>query len=142
MATVGWTLCVMIHVQERNGFIMALIRVIPVSAGKDTWDGVPIMEPLSTSETLTVILETTCSVTTRVVTCLSHTLTVMDTLLAQGGTKRWGSAVAVDVNYSSATSTGTVNLTCCATTVGVVGSGSPTLRSAATSRMPPSGTGT
>ena len=70
MATVGWTFCVMIHVQERNGFIMDLIVVMPVSAGKDTWDGVPIREPLSTSETSTVILETICFVTTRKAKCL------------------------------------------------------------------------
>ena len=136
MATVGWTLCVMIHIQEINGFIMAPIRVTPVSAGKKTWDGVSIKEPLSTSEISMVILETTCYVTTQVVTCLSRTLTVRDTLVRQGGTKLGSSASAVDVNFLSATSTGTVNLTCYATTVSLVGSGSHTLRLAATSRMP------
>ena len=136
MATVEWTLCVMIHIQERNGFIMAPIRVTPVSAGKKTWDGVSIMEPLSTSETSMVILEMICSVTTRMVTCLSRTLTVRDTLVRQGGTKPRCSAGAVDVNCSSVTSTGTVNLTCYATTVSLVGSGSHTLRLAATSRKP------
>ena len=65
MATVGWTFCVMIQTQGRNGFIMDLIVVTPVSAGKKIWDGVPILEPLYTSETLTEILETICFVTTR-----------------------------------------------------------------------------
>ena len=140
MVTVGWTLCVTIHFQDVNGFIMDLIVVTPMSAGKKTCRGVTIMELIFTSATLTVIPEQISYVTTRMVTCLSRTPTITDSLVTQDGTRAWGSASAVDVSSSSATSTGTVDLTCYAMTIMKVGRGLHTLLLAATSRMPSSGT--
>lgn len=142
MVTTRWTLCVAIMlIQEGNGFIMDLNGVTTESAGERTCGGVPIMEPLSISETLMVIPEMICSVMTSVVTCISHTPTGTEHLdAARGGTKPWASACVVDVSSSSATSTGTVDLTCYAMTVCKVESGSPTLLLAATSKKPISGT--
>ena len=140
MVTVGWTLCVTIHFQEVHGFIMDIIVVTPLSAGKETGYFVTIMELMFTPATSTVIPKQISYVTTRPATCISRTPTITDSFLSQDGKRAWGSASAVDVSSFSAISTGTVDLTCYAMTIIKAGHGLHTLLLAATSRMPSSGT--